>query len=600
MSRFKCLFSFLLLTAFSNLLSAQVSSVDNRACNPEFARILVEQQVSESRAVEEDDKRIKILIRAADFLWKFDEPTARKYFTEAFQIAGERFREKGFEQKKLGDKERSLTTDVPDYRLEVIRAIAQRDSEWSKRLAEQILAEYEKSVEKRNDGDNETREIQDLLTMAQDNVKTNPNLSWYIFRRLMRYPLDYYWYFGIYAVAKEDPQFADALYSELLKNYAGETPRRLLFLSAYPFTNQRIFGVDKYQFGYGVPETIAPNPILQRQFFETFFRRIALFANNTDDINRPPDQYRQPEAVYIISALQEIEPVIIQKFPALLQRLSEAKAQANSLLNEENRKILSDREKQNESTGLDFEARLKRLKEAEEKGEMKDLMIISLFTWGNKTEEQFKIIEPWLNKIQDENVRRELINYFYFLRSKLAIKENRLDDARRFAGKVPELEHRAILFFELASGQLKNANEATQVFDTLNEVSKLARQAENTTAKAQVLLGLATLYEKVNHTAALNELGEAIRVINGLQNPDIFSTSVHRQIIGKDYAFYAVFSTPGFNMETTFEEISKKDFELSLSHAKSLNDKYFRTLAVLAVAKNCVGNQSKKKTAGKQ
>lgn len=597
MKKFKVLFAFLILNISCNFLFAQAASDEHQACNPEFARTLVEQQVSESRSVAETDKRIKILTRSADFLWKFDEPTARKFLTEAFQVASDRFKEKGFEEKKLGDQERGLTTRLPDYRFEVIRAISAKDGEWAKRLSEQILAEYEKSAEDKNRKHNETREIQDLIRIAQDNVKTNPELSWYLFRRVMRYPLDYHWYFAVFAAAKEDPRFADALYQELLRNYAGETPRRLLFLSAYPFVNQRIFGIDKYQFGYSVPDNIAPNTNLQRQFIENFFRRIAVFADTPDDINRAPDQYRQPEAVYMVTALQDIEPVVTQRFPDMLQRLSIAKAQANSLMNEENRKKLTDREKQNEDLGLGFEGRLKRLKEAEEKGELTDAMIINLVTWGSKTEEQFELVEPWIDKIKDEKGRRESRNYFYFQRSKLAIKENRMDDAREFARKVPEIEHRAILFFEIATEQLKNVNEASRVFDTLNEVSKLARQAENSVAKAQVLLGLATMYEKVNHTAALGELEEAIRIINVLENPDIFSTSVYRQVIVKDFAFYAVFSTPGYNMEKTFEDISKNDFELSLSHAKSLNDKYFRTLAVLALAKNCVEMKPEKKPA---
>ena len=68
---------------------AQVSSDQNQACNAEFARLLVAQQVEESKTVEETDKRVKILLRSADFLWKFEEDTARKYFAEAFQVVAE-------------------------------------------------------------------------------------------------------------------------------------------------------------------------------------------------------------------------------------------------------------------------------------------------------------------------------------------------------------------------------------------------------------------------------------------------------------------------------------------------------------------------------
>ena len=588
----------LLLFITASISFAQVSSQDNQACNPEFARLLVEQQVSESKMVEETDKRIKILLRSADFLWKFDAPTARKYFMEAFQVANERFNEKGFEETKIGDKERAITSLKPDYRLEVIRAIAKKDGEWAKRLTEQILTEYEKTSKERTDEFNKTREVSSLLDIAQETVKNNPNLSWYLFRRVMKYPLDSHWYFTLYSVATENPQVADTLYLELLRNYANETPRRLLFLSAYPFMNERIFGIDKFQFGTSVPANASPNPNLQKQFMETFFRRIDIFANSADDINRADEQYRQPEALYAYTTLQEIEPIVLQTFPNLLERFSQAKAQANSLMSGENRKKLEAREKINESIGLGFDGRLELAEKADDEGKLKDVMIVNLI-WAAEKEEDYKKTENWLDKIQDESVRRDATNFFNFKRSKLAIEENRLDEAKKYAERIVEIEHRASLYFEIAIKQTKDVNEVAKVMDTLVEVSKMARQAKDSVAKAQVLLGLANSFEKINHSIALTELSEAINVINRLENPNIFSTSVTRQIVGKEFAFYSVFSTPGYNMETTFEEISKKDFELSLANAKNLNDKYFRTLAVLAVAKNCVKNAPKTKTKNK-
>lgn len=590
------------LTVFLLSVSAfsQVSSDQNQACNAEFVQVLIQQQIAESGTVEQTDKRIRIYLRSADFLWKLDEPTARKYFADALKIANERFAEKGFEKKKNdNDKGFGFVAYEPDYRLEVIRAIAKRDGDWAKKLSEQILADYEKSLKDRTDEFDKTREIGELLQIAKDNLKANPNLSWFIFRRLMRYPLDYYWYFALYSVAEENQQIAAALYAELLQNYADQTPRRLLFLSAYPFVRPRIFGVDKFSYGINISANIVPNPNLQKQFIQTFLRRVNSFAANPDDRNRPAEKYRAAESVYIISALSEIEPLVNRNFPDLTQRFAETKAQANALLTEENRQDLEKRQKNSESFGNNFEQRLKIVEDADEKGKLTDKMIIDLIL-GAKTEDEFKQAESWSDKIKNETVRRDSANYLFFLRSKLAIKENRFDDARRFADIVPELEHRAILYFEMAEMQLKDTNETARTFDILNNVSKIADEAENSVAKAQVLLGLANMYEKVNHTVALSKLTEAVRVINQLENPDIFSTSVYRHIIiPNEFAFYAGYSTPGYNLETAFEEISKKDFELSLSNARGLNDKYFRTLAILATVKNCVQKKPKKQTPAK-
>ena len=168
---------------------AQETKVDSGGCNPDFAKFLVDQQVAESKSVPETDKRIRILTRSADFLWKFDQPTAREYFTEAFKVANDRFNEKGFEKRT----EKGWTFTSPDYRFEVIRAIAKRDGDWAKRLIEQLLKEYEKTAADRDFFD-KSREIDQILYVAQENVRTNPELSWYLFRRVMRQPLDFYWY----------------------------------------------------------------------------------------------------------------------------------------------------------------------------------------------------------------------------------------------------------------------------------------------------------------------------------------------------------------------------------------------------------------------
>lgn len=309
--------------------AAQVETYENAACNAEYSQSLIQQQISESVTVTETDRRIKIYLRAADFLWKLDEPASRKYFTEAFKIANEHFAEKGFTETKLSN---GLVMQERDYRFEVIRTIARKDGNWAKRLTEQVLAEYEKNLKDRKNEFDRIREIQDLIEIATENVKTNPNLSLYLFRRLMRYPLDYHWYFSLYQVAADNQQFADNLYKELLEVYANQMPRVLLFLSAYPFGQKRILGIDKFSYGVPLPQNFVPNRNFQRQFIQVFLRRVNAFVNNPNERNRPAEEYRFPETVYIVAALQELEPIAAQNFPDLVTNISQTKAQVNGFL----------------------------------------------------------------------------------------------------------------------------------------------------------------------------------------------------------------------------------------------------------------------------
>ena len=575
---------------------SQEQPVEASPCNEEFARFLVDQQVTESRGIEQTDKRIRVLIRAADFLWRFDEPQARGHLSEAFKFATERYNEKGFE--KIENK--GITTILPDHRFDVIRAIADKDAEWAKTLIDQILKEYEKAAAERKEMD-KTRELQDIIRIAEESLKTNPALSRVLFRRVMSHPLDYHWYWLPFSIAAHDRSFADTIYSELLVSYANASPRQMLFLSAYPFAATRILGPEKYQFGVSVPAGLSPNRPLQRKFIETFLRRAISYASDPQNLNAVPEQYRLPEPAYLISAITELEPVVLQQFPDLLPRLSEAKARVTAMLTEKSRKDLADKEKQNEAFGYSFEERLKQVEEADAEGKLTDGMIIGLLAAGekSKTEEQFRLLEPWLDKIRDENARVESFNYFWFLRAQLAVRERRFDDAERYARKIPEVEHRAILSFEIAEAQLRSVNDSATAYQTLREVGRLAEQSPTSVEKARVLLGMVNQYMKFNQVFAIQELSDAVKVINQIQTGDVLRNSVLRQITTKDYSFFASFSMPSYNLENTFKEISKDNFELSLTNAKALSDKYLQALAVMAIAQNCA-EKAKKKSAPKK
>ncbi|MCY7375374.1 MAG: hypothetical protein LH472_05315 [Pyrinomonadaceae bacterium] len=199
-------------------------------------------------------------------------------------------------------------------------------------------------------------------------------------------------------------------------------------------------------------------------------------------------------------------------------------------------------------------------------------------------------METWLDKIKDENTREGLFNFFYFQRSKLATKEKRLDEARRYALKVAKIEHRAILFFDIAEAKMKEPLTKSESLDTLLEVYQTANKSPDTVEKAQVLLGLAFMYEKVDHFTALSALADAIKTANKLENPNLFTGSVTQIVKGKSFTHFSSYSVPGFEITGTFYELSKKDFLTALTHATNFSDKYLRTLAVLATVKDCEKN----------
>ena len=578
------------LTLFGSVTSsAQIGSSETSACNPKLAQMLVEQQVAESKSVGGRPKRVKILLRSADFLWTLDRDTARSYFVEAFNTAKDHFAEKGFERAspQTGKGGGSAWIYVPDLRSDVIRATAKRDRELAKKFTAEILAEFEKAGERQ--GLDKTREQDDMLNLAAEIVATDPEFARFLYRRLMQYPLTQTWVWTLFSASRANQSFSDSIYAEALRNYRNEKPSRLLYLSAYPFGASTVFGLSRSSFSLSSVASFVPNPSLQRAFLDTFFARVGSLTGDPEALNAPVEKNALPEAVYMTTAMSEIEPIVMERFPDMLQRFTVARAQANAALTAEMRKEIEDLEKDAARSGLTFEQSIKELEEADGKGTLTDYMIAQiLFQRRIRTEEQYAAYEPWLTKIKDDKNRLDLTSYFWFIRSELAIREKRFTEAEKMAGKVPEVDHRAILLFQIAKIHLDSTNDANSGFETLNAVSKLARSAPNSVAKAQVLFSLVQFYERVNHSVALGGLGEAIGVANQLEEPDLLQNWIYRQIKGKDFGFMASISLPGNNLEGMFTELGKKDFEMALANARGFDDKYFRTIAVIAIAKNCI------------
>jgi tetratricopeptide (TPR) repeat protein len=307
-------------------------------------------------------------------------------------------------------------------------------------------------------------------------------------------------------------------------------------------------------------------------------------------------QSSMPETAIAVMALNDLEPLISQQFPDLLTMFLQAKIHANSVVAADALKNARDRDEADRSFHKPFAEKLEELERAESEKKLDDSKIFQLVRVA-ETEENYKQAESWIDKMTDEIAREGTFNYFYFQRSKLASKEKRFDDARKYALKIVKIEHRAVLFFDVAEAKMKEPMTKLESLDTLLEVYQTALKAPDTVEKAQVLLGLAFMYEKVDHYNALNSLADAIKTANKLENPNLFTSYVSQQIKGKRFTHYSSYSVPGFEITETFYEISKKDFQNALNYTTSFSDKYLRTLAVLATVKDCEKNDAKIKKA---
>lgn len=572
-------------------IAAQTSMENTsvKQCDGLLAGQIVEQQAAESKAIEETDRRLDVLIRIADFLWIQNEPSARGHFAEAYQIAQDRFREREVERTK----EKKVTFSKPDFRFKVINAIIKHDSEWAKRLSNNILKEFDEKQKTDSTGPNDAlseSEVEQILNVAAANAKDNPELALSLARRVMRYPLTASWYFNLYIMAGGNQQLADTVYSELLNVHADAQVYRLLFLSAYPFGRDRIFGIEKYSLGMDVPAKFSPNFQLKIQFLNTLIRRVlTLTPENTSESLHT----HTPETAIALFAMTEIEPLVTQQFPDLVPAVWRAKIHANSIIPNNVLDEANTRNDFGQNLSKSFDAKLKDIEDADEHGKLTDRDIINLIT-SAKAEKEFAAAGKWLDRIREGSTREGAENYFYFQRSKLAAQENRFTEARRYADRVNTLQHRAVLLLAIAEARLTDPSSQQEIVELLLEVDKAANKSPNSLEKAQVYLTLASQYAKFDQFSAYNSLSNAIRTANKLNNPNLFATSQIQEIVGKKFSYFITYEVPGFDMNKVFHQISQKDFQGALMQARSFSDKYFIALATLAVVKNCREKESKR------
>src|SRR6266545_4631646 len=82
----------LCISSFSQEKRAPIAA---SSCNRENALAILDEQIAATRTFDDEEQRVGVLIRAAELLWPHQQEKARAIFSEAFELAGRYYKEKG-------------------------------------------------------------------------------------------------------------------------------------------------------------------------------------------------------------------------------------------------------------------------------------------------------------------------------------------------------------------------------------------------------------------------------------------------------------------------------------------------------------------------
>ncbi|MGQ0761205.1 MAG: hypothetical protein ACT4OT_04190 [Acidobacteriota bacterium] len=550
-------------------------------CTAEDAFTIIEQQIDATRTFDDDARRVGVLIRGGDLLWPHKEANARKAYLEAFALAKRHFKEKG----DRPDQEGKLSIGKPDLRYSVITSIARHDAKWSKKLSAELLKEQEDEDENKStkNAQQAERTAERLLEVANALLPSDEVASLSFARSSLSYPATMFLGQFLYALSLRNQQAADQFYQEALAAYANAAMERLLYLSAYPFGNNRDAGDMPSYMVYQVPLDFTPNTSLQRVFVQTLLRRVQRFISNPSDVT-PGTRISDPEEMWL--AFARLEKQIQQSLPDLAPVVEVARNNVATRLSPESQRELRNKVGANNQPARSFDEQVE-LALKNPNVDARDQGLTFAVNNSSKNESVDNVLRV-IDKISDSNIRQPLLNWFFFERSQRALQEQKFDEARKFAARVEELDQRAFLYSRIAEEALKQNADQTRAREMLEDIVDAAAKAPNTTVKARALLAVASLYTKIDMNRAVAVVAEAIDCVNRIEQPDFSRQFVIRRIEGKNFGMYASIATPGYKPETALAEISTVDFDNMLNQASRFTDKSLRAITMLAIAERCL------------
>jgi tetratricopeptide (TPR) repeat protein len=562
-------------------------------CTRDNALEMIKQQVGLTKTFNDRNQRLNVLIRAADLLWPHQEDKARAVFIEAFDLAVEN--EKENDQK--APRSLLLRLQTSDQRYVVVRAVARRDSAWAKQLIRQIVksaSDSDASPTRTSFENSLTAER--LLDSAMKLMATDLNAASDLARASLNYPAGFLLTHFLYQLAGVDQQAADQFYAQALAAYSDKPMREFLYLQAYPFAWRETLNTPVSSF-YQVPTNFVPNKSLQRQFVQILLRRAqqALEAPlDGGDTYRTSHDRAMPGTVHLLEGITRLEPQVRESLPDLLAPLIQAREKILVSLPVETQKLLLQPGREISTTpDQTFDERVELAQKVSDVYERDGLIATAVL--GSKKESLVGVIQA-IDKISDANLRTHLLEWLYFHRAIAAVKEKQFEEAERLTARVEGHEQRAFLYTEIARGVLNTSDAQLQARETLDEAITEAKKAGMTIFAARTLLTASNLYVKIDLNRSISVLADAINCINRIEAPDFVSDdqalikTPERKGRGGQYQgeYLFRFYMPGLDPESAFREMTKIDFDTSLSQSSALTDKFQRAMSTLALADVCL------------
>lgn len=576
------------------------------------AASMVSSLAVEARAFRDPVLRARVQARAADVLWEAEKEQARDLFRRAWDAATAADEQLGEKLAREASRRGPSSRTAGSIRREVLRLAARRDAE----LGNEFLAQLDESkkVEAGEatataaataaasasaapaqpfNPDDPPANMSQRLNLAQQLLEDGDLERAMQFADAALYPVNTFGMQFLNSLREKNAAAADQRFSLLLARAANDPAadaNSVSLLSSYPFTPFLYITVRPT----GSSHTRQMRPtIAAPQNFDPKLR--TAFLNTAAQILLrplpPSDQDRSTSGrmgAYVVATRMAplFEQFMPDKAAAIRARQSQLTQETANIGGERDPEILT-RGIVPEKPGEDrVQEALSRAERAKDSGERDRFYFEAAMPMVSRDPEKAR---EYANKIEDVDLRKQVLSFIAFRLVQDAIRGKRGEDAIKLA-QSEELTtvQRVWAFTEAAKLLVKT--QPGQAVEALDKAAEEAKRIDDASPdRPRALTAIATQLVELDRARAWELMNEVVKSANAL--PDY--TGEDRDVIIRIQFKGGGAMTTGFNAQSfdlggIFASLGRDNFDRAAALAGTLKNEAARSAATLAVARGAL------------
>jgi hypothetical protein len=572
-----------------------------------YALSTIRQVAAEAPHWKDKEAAVSVLAEAADLLWSDDPIGSGKWLRKGWEIAN---------QTSTAPKDERLkdfftSSAQSDLRTVLLTVARRHDSKLADEFLKQLTERQTDGKRDRGAFDDRTARSEQLLSMAQQLVNSNPNEAFVLAQESLTDGLSYKLQNVLTSLRNKDPQLANRLFDLALARFSMglPDPSEAQILAGYLF--QPGFTLSANSGGRGVmvvnsaqqnlTAVASSEPQRARRYLSTVYERLLA----------------QPVALYSAEGKQRAQQILI--LGNLVRRqyqvfAPELAAAADGFLSQLQRQLIPESESRAGSSSAQpaennnstkrlskeelYEKRLSELEDSAAKESNTLFRNVAYLRVALSTNpDDYDRATHIAQKIDDPELRAEAVSFALYRAALFFVSKADVSRAIEIAPKIAEPARQAVVKIAIAQSLLsaKTADgepgEATlaqqRALDLLNDLDRELKKGDPSANMARILLARTAILSRFDPDRALTSLEQTVQVINKLDRFDLRNGAAPNLGVVAVPNSSATVATPrtGFDFRNAIEALIDTEFERVSAIAERLTAREQNGLARLEAAK---------------